>query len=133
MAATTLAKKPASSISLIERKRLCEAWQKTNLSRSEFIRRNGLPDSFHSWCTKLLSSTNPKKIMNTATGIKTDEKWMQIIPSNVSNDYQPHIQTSQRSTEFKLICNDINLSFCMPMDQIINFVRGLCHAATVIR
>ena len=47
----------ATQFTLEERKKLCNTWVKTNLSKSEFIRQNNLPYSFFAWCKKLLINT----------------------------------------------------------------------------
>ncbi len=135
MVANTLAKNLTTPVSLEDRIKFCKAWQKTNLSRSEFMRQHNLPSTFHSWCNKLLNSAKPTNTAKASSTALTEETWMQIIPNNASSDYRPHLQSStqQLPTEFKLICNDIRFSFCMPMDQIVNLIKELCDATTTIR
>jgi len=128
-------KKAQSAFSLEEKKKFCEDWRKTNLSRSEFIRRNNLPSTFHGWCNKLLENPLPVKTSKASPIMQDNDKWLQLTPGNSSNNPQSQQKQvkSQDSTEFKLICNDIRLIFCMPMDQIILFTKELYHATTTIR
>jgi hypothetical protein len=135
MAANTLAKKLTIPVRLEDRIKFCKAWQKTTLSKSEFIRQHNLPSTFHTWCNKLLGGTKSANAQQISAATQPDESWAQIIPNNVSSNYRPSLQSGapQAPTEFKLICNDINFSFCMPIEQIVNFIKGLCHATTAIR
>ena len=61
-----------STLNLKEKLTLCNTWQKSGLSRSEFIRRNNLPKSFHYWCNKLLPQKHPSVLLKTKDNVKAD-------------------------------------------------------------
>lgn len=120
----------ATQFTLEERKKLCNTWVKTNLSKSEFIRQNNLPYSFFAWCKKLLINTP----LTTAKSSTSDgDAWVQILPKNTAtnNIYQP--RAALELVELKLSCNNLKVKFSIPSDQVITFIKEISNAATVIR
>lgn len=115
----------AAKFNFEERKKLCDSWTKTNLSRSEFIRQNNLPYSFHSWCRKLLTN---KPLSAAKSSTSDGDSWIQILPKdNVTNIIE------QPKTVLKLTCNNLEVNFSIPNDQIITFIKELSNATTIIR
>ncbi|MBY0415070.1 MAG: hypothetical protein K2Q18_12945 [Bdellovibrionales bacterium] len=108
-----------------ERKKLCDAWAKTKLSRNEFIRQNNLPYSFHAWCRKLLTN---KSLTAAKSPTGDSDSWIQILPKDkVVNIIE------QPKTAMKLTCNNLTVNFSIPSDQIITFIKELSNATTIIR
>ena len=128
-------KPPAANFSLEDRKNLCNAWAKSNLSRSEFIRRHELPKSFHNWCYKFLPIEQTKAIESDAV---KQEQWLQVIPQEeleesckvnapAANPISPEL------IQVNLHCNNLKFNFKMPIEQVIIFIKELNDATTIIR
>lgn len=113
---------------LEEKKKLCAAWQKTKLSKSQFIKQNSLPSSFFEWCNTLL----PSVVADNASISQLENNWLQVVQSNVQSAQCKNIP-SFNAIELKLTCNAMVLNFCMPIDTLISFIKELGHATAVIR
>lgn len=111
-----------------EKKHFCEAWQKTKLSKSQFIQQNSLPSSFFDWCHTFL----PDLATGATSHQQLDGSWLQVMQSTTSKS-QLQNTLQPEPIEFKLTLNTVVLSFCMPIEQIIYFIKELNHAAAVIR
>jgi hypothetical protein len=124
----------------------CEAWSKSNLSRSEFIRRNNLPSTFHYWCNTLLgdskkaapgiaakSAVNATATANKIAAYNNKQNWISVSPSNHSLSTQAKTDTIHDLTELQLMLGDIKLNLHLPMHHLVNFIEELRYAATVIR
>lgn len=123
-------KSSATQFAREERKKLCNAWVKTNLSKSEFIRQNNLPDSFYAWCKKLLIN----KPLTTAKSSTSDgDAWVQILPKNTTTNNIDQPSAALELVELKLTCNNLGVKFSIPSDQVITFIKELSNATTVIR
>jgi len=117
-------------LSLEEKKKLCEEWQKSGLSRSAFMRERNLPPVFNHWCNKLLPKSSPVKIASAGPVIEPNSDWLEIKPTNSASLKQK--LSDPQLMEFVLTCHDLQLNFCMPMAQVINFVKELHHATTIV-
>jgi len=116
---------PKSKFTLEQKKKLCADWAKTNLSRSEFIRQNNLPKTFHLWCNDLLPPGHKQK--------KRDvNKWIQVIPK-IKPDKLDQQQSDLSKVEVKIVCNDFQMSLSVPTNKVGTFIKELFNASTVIR
>lgn len=125
MISNTISKKH-KPYTLDEKKKLCEAWQKTKLSKSQFMRQNSLPSAFFEWCNLVLPVTNNNKDPS-----QLKDNWLQVVQSDTSKNICSNIPSDP--IEFKLTCHTMEFSFCMPLKKIISFIKELNYATTVIR
>lgn len=128
-------KPPAANFTLEDRKKLCNDWAKSNLSRSEFIRKHDLPKSFHHWCNKLLPLEQDKKI---ADNVVDPAQWLQIVPqkNTAKNHKRDILETSSIATEqiqVNFDCSNLKFNFNLSIEQAITFIKELNDATTVIR
>lgn len=128
-------KPPAANFTLEDRKKLCNAWAESNLSRSEFIRKHQLPKSFHNWCYKLLPPEQTKEIEN---NIVNQEQWLQVVPQEKAEENHKANFPISRPIETELIqvnlhCNNIKFNLSLPIEQVIIFIKELNDATTIIR
>ena len=113
-------------LSTDEKLKLCQEWQKTGLSRSAFMRERNLPPVFNHWCNKFLPKPQPTKINPIDPVIEKRSDWLEVKPTNsVLSELKP---ADPQLMEFGLTCHDLQLNFCMPMGQVINFIKELCDA-----
>ncbi len=127
---TLESEKLAAKFTLEERQKFCNAWSKTNISRSEFIRRNKLPKSFHYWCNQLLT-TQPQIQEKCVT--TDNDAWLQILPKNGLSNTLERPQTTVEIIDLKLKCNNLEINFKIPHNQVITFIKELSNATAVIR
>ena len=145
---TKAARVVVTNLTTEEKIAFCEAWNKSNLSRSEFIRRNNLPSTFHYWCNTLLG--NGKKAapgiatksvaaaIATANKVAADnstQNWVSVSPSATYNNSSTQAKTDivNDLAELQLMLGDIKLNLQLPMHHLVGFIEGLRYAATVIR
>lgn len=114
-------------LSIDEKKKLCGDWQKTGLSKSAFMREHNLPPVFNHWCNKFLPKPESAKTSSTAPIAGPDDEWLKV--ATLKSTSKTH-NINEQLIEFGLVCYDLKLNFCMPMAQIINFVKELRHATT---
>lgn len=113
----------ATEFSSEDRKKLCEDWAKTGLTKSEFLRQHNLPWSFFAWCRELLPNTNrpgPKA---------TKDDWIKVVPKNNSIDKQQN----SNLLELRILCSAMVINLQIPQNQVIDFIKELSDAAAVIR
>lgn len=128
-------KPPATNFTLEDRKRLCNEWAKSNLSRSEFIRQHRLPKSFHNWCYKLLPSEQFKEIEN---DVVNQDQWLQVVTQEElkvnckANSSIPNAIGAEL-IQINLQCNNLKFNFKMPIGQVITFIKEINDATTVVR
>lgn len=116
-----------------EKKRLCIDWRQSGLSQSAFMRERGLPSVFTHWCKKFLSrpTNNLKQAKETGAGL-ADNEWLAI--NSICPERQNNLTSKgERLIEFSIKCNDMSLSFGLPIFEVVNFIKGLSNATTVIR
>lgn len=115
-----------------EKQKLCANWQNSGLSKNVFIKMHNLPKTFYLWCNDLLESeSKPKKRTSTKYTNNTNQ-WLRVASQFEQLPGTKH-QELDSTIEFRLRCNSIDFNFCMPIRQIIMFVKELCDATTVIR
>lgn len=116
-----------------EKKQLCIDWRQSGLSQSAFMRERGLPSVFTHWCKKFLSrpTNNLKQAKETGPAL-ADNEWL-AINSICANMQHTPISNSERLIEFSVKCNDMSLSFGLPIFEVVNFIKELSNATTVIR
>jgi len=144
-----------STLNLTEKLALCEAWKKSNLSRSEFIRQHNLPQSFHYWCNKLLTNNfalKTTKVNSNATEHIRQQKsetsmpnnndsassgtsWVQIVPKYKQTELQscPDISHYSDLIKAEIIVNGIKVILHLPFLQTTSFIKELNNAAPTIR
>lgn len=138
MATTAInSRNPGNILTWEDKRKLCEAWKKTNLSRNAFIKKHSLPHAFHYWCNKLWPgkklSTNHTKNVSLADSATDNEQWMQVIPTETPK-VQCLLPTDKPETiKVALRCNNIDLKVNIPIEQIITFIKELANATTAIR
>lgn len=69
-------------LSTDEKKKLCEDWQKTGLSKSAFMREHNLPPVFNHWCNKFLPKPGSVKISSIAPIAGPDDEWLKVTTIN---------------------------------------------------
>ena len=132
MATTTKSQAIIYPLSVDEKKKLCEEWQSTGLSRSAFMRERNLPPVFNNWCNKFLAKPQPVKTPMVEPVTEPNSEWLELKSANSASSIKQKPREPQLM-EFGLSCNALKLTFCMPMEQVINFVKELCHATTTVQ
>jgi hypothetical protein len=116
-----------------EKRQLCIDWRQSGLSQSAFMRERGLPSVFTHWCKKFLSrpKDNSRQSKATEAGL-ADNDWLSINSICADMQHTP-ISNGERLIEFSVKCNDMSLSFGLPIFEVVNFIKELSNATTVIR
>ena len=87
-------------LSLEEKKKLCDEWQKSGLSRSAFMRERNLPPVFNHWCNKFLPKPGSAKISSIAPIAGPDDEWLKVTTINSASKIH---QINDQLIEFGLI------------------------------
>lgn len=108
------------TFSLEEKQELCQEWQKTNLSRSQFIRQNNLPKAFHTWCNKFLG----QQLAPTENAA-----WLPIV----AKAKRKTLMSETAQLELKISCAGMLISLSIPNSQATNFIKEIANAGPAIR
>ncbi len=114
--------KANKQFTLAEQQAICEAWTKTGLSKSAFIRNNNLPWSFFTWCNKLLPNSNDQ----------ANKDFVQIIPKEKNSVLNAPVQPIN-NIEIKIICNAMSINLSLPRIELINLLKELSNGTAIIR
>jgi ACT domain-containing protein len=114
--------KAVKQFTLADKQAICEAWTKTGLSKSAFIRNNNLPWSFFTWCNKLLPNSNDKINKSFVQVITKDKNSILSVPMQPINNI-----------EIKIICNAMTINLSLPKIELINLLKELSNGTAIIR
>ena len=124
-------KQAALLLSCEDRKKICEAWSKSNLSRSEFIRRNNLPNAFHNWCNKLLSNAQVPARKETLPISK--ERFIEVVPDAEPNNGPILINKAPETILVNINTKELCCTVNVPAEKLLTVLKEICHAAATIR
>ena len=118
------------NFTLEDKRKLCETWTKTTLSKNAFIKKHKLPRTFFSWCNKFLPNQSKE---DTKIATVNNGQWLQVIPNNSSSKQRALEIKGLGPIKIELCCNNIALNLTIPAEQVITFIKELADATTIIR
>lgn len=110
------------------KKELCELWKKSpGISRKEFCRQQGLSDAtFYRWCRKFFPKTK-------SSHEKLKNKKANWIPINLPQQNNKPSEISKIITLELLFPNNLKATINVEINEIVDLIKELSNANTIIR